>query len=449
MLYLYLLAAWIGNELIAALAVIFFSMDPTLLGHSTWVCTDVAACAGFLAAMYHGLRWAELRGWRHALAAGIAIGAAIAAKFSCIFVVPAIGLLMIVRPLSVFTSALPNKLRTYFRRWPSIAQMVMVGVIAFLTLWATYFFDVDRLSNQTIFGTQRAEWQRIPARLREARIPMPSLVLGMMRLVWHNNSGDNNYLNGQFKGGGWWYYFPEAIAIKEPLALLGGLVISISLFFVPGKRAPWQTAVILLPPAIFLAAAMKGSIEIGIRHVLPVLPFLYLLVCFQLTRAGKRGLAVLSVLIFMAMIESIMAAPDYIGFFNLAVGGSNYGTRYLSDSNIDWGQDVARLADWLHSDDARSREYSLKLFMLPGEDLRRQFGLKPATPFSNTRRGLLAISKNVSCGGLAEDFDKRLPRPDYRWLSQYPVVKRIGCSIDVYDLDIRPSATQTSSTTPR
>jgi hypothetical protein len=435
LLYLYLLAAWIGNELIAALAVIFFSLDPALLGHSTWVCTDVAACAGFIAATFHGLRWVVLRGRGRAAIAGIAIGAAIAAKFSCMFVVPAIGMLMIVRPLSVFSSGLPNKLRTYFRRWPSVGQIAIVPVVAFVTLWGAYFFNVDRLSNQTMFGTQRAEWQRIPARVREARIPMPSLVLGMMRLIWHNSSGDNNYLNGHFKEGGWWYYFPEAIAIKEPLALLAGLVVSSLLFFVPGTRAPWRTAAILIPPAVFLAAAMKGSIDIGIRHVIPVLPFLYLLVCFQLTRVGKTGLAVLGVLIVMAAIESITIAPDYIGFFNLAVGGPTHGTTYLSDSNIDWGQDVARLADWLHSDQARGRDYSLRVFMTPGESLRREFGLHPPVNLRDTHRGLLAISKNVSCGGLAEDFDKQRPRPDYSWLSQYPVVKRIGCSIDVYDLD--------------
>ena len=48
---------------------------------------------------------------------------------------------------------------------------------------------------------------------------MPSFELGMMKLVSHNKS-NNGYLNGQFSGIGWWYYFPEAIALKEPIALL-------------------------------------------------------------------------------------------------------------------------------------------------------------------------------------------------------------------------------------
>ena len=89
LLYLYLLGAWIGNEFIAATSVVFFSLDPAFIGHSAWVGNDVAACAGYLAATYYGLRWVMLGGLGRAAAMGIAVGAAIAAKFSCVFVLPA------------------------------------------------------------------------------------------------------------------------------------------------------------------------------------------------------------------------------------------------------------------------------------------------------------------------------------------------------------------------
>lgn len=441
MLYLYLLGAWIGNEFIAAMAVVLFSFDPTLLGHSTWVCTDVAACAGFLAATYHGLRWVVLRGWGQAVATGIAIGLAIAAKFSCMFVIPALGLLMVVRPLSVFASDLPNKMRTYFRRWPSMGQMATVGVVAFFTLWGTYFFNVDRMSNQTMFPTARAEWQRIPAKIRNAEIPMPSFALGIMRLISHNKLGNNSYLNGHFSDAGWWYYFPEAIALKEPLALLTGIVVAALIFLVPGLRAPWRASMIMIPPMVFLAAAMKGHLDIGIRHVLPVFPFLYLLVCFQIARIGSKGVWLLGGLIIVAIIESIWVAPNFTEFFNLATGGPTHGAPYLIDSNIDWGQDIARLAEWLHSDQARGREYSLRLFMFPDKSLCRTLGLDPAAVFRDSHTGLLAISKNVRYGlgaGATEDWIVQ-PKPDYAWLSKYPIVKRIGYSIDVYDLDAVPA----------
>ncbi len=450
LLYLYLLGAWLGNELVAAASVIFFSLDPALLGHATWVCTDVAACAGFLAATYHGLRWVVLRGRRRAVATGIAIGCAIAAKYSCLFVIPGIGLLMILRPLPVFMTSEPNKLRAYFQRWPSIGQIAIAAVAAFMTLWATYFFNIDRLSNQTLFPTERAEWQHIPARLRDMPIPMPSFVLGLMRLVSHNKVGNISYLNGHFSNLGWWYYFPEAIAIKEPLALIAGLAVALGFFFVPEIRARRRVAAIIIPSAIFLAAAMSGNLDIGIRHVLPVLPFLWLLICFQLNRARKGGVFVLGILALLAIVESIDIAPNYTQAFNLAVGGPANGATYLIDSNLDWGQDVARLADWLHSDEARGRQYSLRLFMFPDKSLCRVLGLDPAACFRDTKHGLLAISKNVRYGegaGAAEDWSAQ-PMLNYDWLSAYPIVKRIGYSIDVYDLDAPPSPGRSPSTRP-
>ena len=438
LLYLYLLAAWIGNEFIAATSVVFFSLDPAFIGHSAWAGNDVAACTGYLVATYYGLRWVMLGGLGRAAAMGIAVGAAIAAKFSCIFVLPAIVLLMMLRPLSSSKSEWPKTLRAYFRCWPSVGQMAMVAVVAFVTLWGTYFFNVDRMNNQTMFDDARSAFLHLPMRVRNAVVPMPSFELGMMKLVSHNKS-NSGYLNGRFSDSGWWYYFPEAIALKEPIALLAGLLAAGLLLFVPGCRAGWWSiAAILIPPAVFLAAAMTAHIDIGIRHVLPVFPFLYLFICFQLTRARAKGVALLAVLILTAMIESAWIAPNYVESFNVIAGGPAQGAKYLIDSNIDWGEDVAQLAEWLHSDQARGRSYSLRLYMFPNKSLARALGLDPAALFRTPdKSGLLAISKNVRYGlgaGLSEDWLAQ-PKDDYSWLSQYPIVKRIGYSIDVYDLD--------------
>ena len=169
-----------------------------------------------------------------------------------------------------------------------------------------------------------------------------------------------------------------------------------------------------------------------------MLPFLYLFICFQLTRARAKGLALLAVLILTAVIESAWIAPNYVESFNVIAGGPARGAKYLIDSNIDWGEDIAQLAEWLHSDQARGRSYSLRLYMFPNKSLAGALGLDPAAIFRNLDKGgLPAISKNVRYGlgaGLSEDWIAQ-PKDDYRWLAQYPIVKHIGYSIDVYDLD--------------
>ena len=447
LLYLYLLAAWIGNEFIASMSVVFFSLDPTFLGHSAWAHNDSAACTTYLAAAYFGARWVVLGGMRRAIFMGIAVALAIATKFSCVMIVPAILLLMIVLPFCAKSGGSPKTLRGYLRQWPPVAHLAVAALVAFVTIWGTYFFNVDRLSNQTMFNAPQSTFLKIPLRVRNAEIPMPSFALGLMALVQHNKT-NHDYLNGHFNETGWWYYFPETIAIKEPIGLLAGLLVAGCLLFAPSLRPHrWRIAVILIPAAVFMAAVLPSHIDIGIRHVLPVLPFLYLLVCFTLIQAGRKGLVFLGVVITVALVESAWITPNYAEFFNLLVGGPSKGAKYLLDSNIDHGQDIAQLAQWLHSDQAQGRKYSLRLFVFPDKSLCSALGMDTSALFRNTDGGgLLAISKNIRYGlspGVTEDWVIQ-PEQDYSWLSKYPIVKHFGYSIDVYDLDAPARASAAS-----
>ena len=436
--FLYLLAAWIGNEFIAAMSVVFFSLDPSFLGHSAWVHNDVAACSAYLAATYFGARWIVLGGMRRGILTGVAVALAIGSKFSCVVILPALVLLMLVLPFCDWTKEKPKTLRQYLRRWPPVTQIAAAALVAFVTIWGTYFFNVDRLSNQTMFMDPGSNFLKIPAAIRNTETPMPSFTLGLMALVQHNKR-NHNYLNGHFNETGWWYYFPEALAIKEPIGLLAGLLVAACLLLLPSFRAyRGQIAIILIPPGVLMAVALRSHIDIGIRHILPVLPFLYLLVCFMLIQAGRKGLALLGALIAFALVESAWIAPNYAEFFNLLAGGPAQGTKYLLDSNIDHGQDIAQLAEWLHSDEARQRKYSLRLFVFPDKSLINALGLDTTAIFRNTDGGgLVAISKNIRYGlspGVTEDWVLQ-PKEDYSWLAKYPVVKHFGYSIDVYDLD--------------
>jgi hypothetical protein len=436
LLYVYLLAAWIGGkygEWVAMWSVLFVSTDPTLLGHAMWVGTDVAGCAGFLAAVYHGLRWIVQRRTPQAVWAGLAIGLGLSCKFSNLFVLPALLLVMAIQPLPVLTSNVRHKSRAYWRRWPSLRQMALVAVVAFLTLWATYLFNISRMGDQTSFSAH-SEWGLIPAWIKQMPMPMPSLPLGILRQMEHSRLRDIAYLNGRLRNGGWWYYYPEAIAIKSPLALLLGLPLAVVVMVVSRRRAIWGTIMLAVPATIYLAAAMQGHIDIGVRLVLPVIPFLYLFVCLQLGRRRTGMTAVLSLLLLLAFVETGRVHPDYLGFFNLLVGGPTNGSRYLADSNLDWGHDIGRLAQWLNSDPAaRGRPYTLELFCNPQHDLVQAMGLDDGMlgmPPTLQRGGLVVVSVNLLC-----------EKPEYEWVQRYPLVGKIGTSIEVFDLGLgQPAA---------
>jgi hypothetical protein len=386
-LYVYLLGSYLGSPLIGAAAAVLFSTDPTLLGHASWVTTDAAACAGYLAATYHGIRMLARPTLGRSLAAGVALGLAVACKFSCALVIIALVVIFVARRQRMPRIILPT------------ALALCTG---FVTLWGTYFFDV---------GT-----------LRGVPVPMPSLFRGVQELLHHNAMGHFNYRNGQVSERGSWLYFPEAIVLKSPVALLFGLAVAIVVFAMSRNRRPQRIACIAIPTLVFLLASMMSQINIGIRHVLPVIPFICLFIAMQL--AGRRALMMI-VVIVAAYGETLWVHPDYLAFFNRFAGGPLNGEKFLLDSNLDWGQDQARLKTWLETN-ARGRTVTTRLFGNPRlyEWPHDGFDLLPpeASP-----RGLFAISRNYAY----DVYPSPVPMSGVRRLTP---VARIGYSIDVYDL---------------
>ena len=410
-LYVYLLGTYLANRLAGCVAAAFFSTDPTLLGHGSWVTTDVAACAGFLAATYHGIRFIARPILLRVVFAGLAVGLALACKFSCALVLPALALIWLIRGRRATRTA---------RRVIPLGAAALVA--AMLTLWATYTFDVGRIDDLNL--TESHVLEELPAWLRTTPIPMPTAVVGYLVLSHHNATGHFAYLNGEVSQAGWWYYFPEAIAIKSPVALLVALVVALIVMIIAPRRCHGRKSVVLLIPcAVFLLASTSAGINIGIRHVLPAIPFLYLFASLWLARG--RIIVISLTLIVAAIVETALVHPDYLAFFNLLVRGPNNGEKYLLDSNLDWGQDEARLHDWLQAN-ARGRVVTARIFGNPRlyQWPRESFTLLPA---GAPPQGLFAISKNYLYGAY--------PNPGGARFRGMKLVARIGYSINVYDLD--------------
>ncbi|MGD0388454.1 MAG: glycosyltransferase family 39 protein [Tepidisphaeraceae bacterium] len=422
--YLYRLGRWLAGPPAAAAAVAFFSFDPTLLGHGFWIGNDVAACAGYLAATYYAFLWLRNPAWPRAALAGTVCGLAISTKFSCLLVIPVIALVAM----------------TGISRWRTLmVQLPLMALIAFTTLWATYFFNLGPLGDQAGLNapaqhdaadnpqaqSMRQQWQRLPPWVRQTPIPMPSFFLALARQSVHNRFGHLAYLNGHVSSQGWWYYFPEVLALKSPIGFLAASLIALGLFLGRRQWRDWAMRHVLLPPAVFLLAAMTSNIDIGVRYVLPAIPFLYLFAAIQLVRPG--WVWVLACLMLCSALETAAVHPDYLGYFNLAAGGSSGGDRFALDSNLDWNQDVYRLADWIGAN-APGRPCAIRLTGRRNAPLLRQLRLDPESLVASPHGRMLFISKNVRL------IDRPLP-----WLARYRPIARVGDSIDVYDLTAPPN----------
>ncbi len=476
--FTYLLGAYLCNPLTGMLACVFLSFDANFLAHSALVTTDIPAAAGFLAATYFAIRFVARPTWGRAIAAAVALGAAMSCKFTCVLLAPAILVLILIRGIrraksgmggspmkNGFGSAVSKSFMgrprvprgfhiRFLRSIPKIRFFIAIPLIAIITLWATYLFNIGRLEDQNLFENEKA-WRAIPQWVKETRIPMPAMPLGVMFMGAIAKTGFPCYFNGHLGLNGHLAYFPEAIAIKSPAGLMFALALALLALVVIRKNRRWMIALcLILPPSLLMLTAMTGRLQIGIRHVLPVIPFLYLFAAAFLHR-GRWVYALLALMLFSA-IETARVHPDYLPFFSCLIGGSEEAQLYLADSNLDWGQDMARMADWLKH--TGRTDYTIKVSGVKVAELVKFLGLDPASrdrdvaELANHPHGLLILGINAKVG--LEEFKKDdkgvgTPGPDYTWVRNYPLVARIGQSIEIYDLDHRDSYLGDVSRDPR
>jgi hypothetical protein len=186
---------------------------------------------------------------------------------------------------------------------------------------------------------------------------LPSAWLHGILLVHARSLIRGSYLLGEVRGTGWWYYFPLAMLFKTPvatiLALLGAAAGGVLVLRQRGQQWRnwiWPLACLLVPSGIYLLSVMAANLNIGLRHVLPVYPFMYIaaavLIAWMIRRWGRWATIGAAALAVLLAIETLSVFPNYIAYFNFACGGSRGGLYLLADSNLDWGQDLPALAEW-------------------------------------------------------------------------------------------------------
>jgi hypothetical protein len=239
------------------------------------------------------------------------------------------------------------------------------------------------------------------------------------------------YLNGEESMLGWWYYFPEAFLLKTAPAVLLLLVWLAGAGLVRRRWCSFDAWFLVLPPAGYLAVSMTSHLNIGHRHLAPIYPVIFVaLGSLAGVARGSRVRAAALGLAAAGMAWSFWAAsPRYLSYFNLLAGGPAGAPRYLLDSNLDWGQDLRRLALWIERHGIG--EVHLAYF---GTADPRAYGIRfrkvylvhdfyPQLPAERPPAGsVLAVSVNLLYG-LYHDEDRELAEALYRrgWIDWGPI----------------------------
>jgi hypothetical protein len=450
-LVLLLFATWLWARRIfetpaqALLPVVLLVAVPPVLGHAALASLDVAAASTILLALYFLQRWLLSGTPRDAAFFGLASGLAVGTKFSG---VPFIGLslaaLALTRGLLARKAPPPGSGPAAQSATPGTARQWLGGlaVAALATLLVLFLVYAPRTAHHP--GTDfRFHWavtyllqkpgldHSLGVLLSHLRLPyeFQDLVNGVVAVEAHNDTGHLSYLLGEVRNTGWWYFYLVALAVKTPIPLLAGGTAGLVWLAREGWRQAhaWMLAPLVLFVTILAFASSFSRINIGIRHILVLYPFLalgsayVLLRAWRATRARRGRASALAAVALLAVVvwqlsPSWTAFPDYLPYFNEAVPRPE---RVLVDSDLDWGQDLHRLEQRA----AQLGIAHLNLAYRGTADLARE----PLPPLH-----ILPPNQPVS-GWVAVSALARTRNPaDYAWLDAFQPLERVGKTIDLY-----------------
>lgn len=375
----------------ACLATAVWTFNPVALAYGHLVLTDMAVTLGMLLAVWSFMEFLKSPNLARALLTGALTGGALLTKHTAVLLAP------------IFVVLFFATTRKGARFAP-----VIIGV-AWIVLLIGYAPD---WSPPPAISAEQAVRLEVPGwfqRLRPVLIPR-AFFKGLAYQIAHSSAGHEAYLFGEWRKTGWWYYYPVALWLKTPVALQ--LLALIGLINIRRCSALWIAA------GVYLAMAMTSNVNIGVRHLLPMIALVTVAI-----GAAARPRWIAWALCGWLAVAAMWVHPNFITYFNELTGGSTQGSRYLVDSNFDWGQDAKRLAQYLeaHKIDHLYQDYFGSNRVLD------HYKIENTRVFGNEARQLKA-------GWLAVSVT-RLMRPEWAWLreSRQPTT-RVTDTIYIYDL---------------
>jgi hypothetical protein len=464
-LFIYRWTKELYGKLPALFAVFLFSFSPTFLAHGRYVTTDVGAAFAFFFASYFFIKYLKNQNRKNLFWAGITFGIAQLIKFSLILLVPYFGILILIW---IYIKWRENKQfwKTFFYY---ISRFILIIIIGYILVYPVYLFHVynypqaKQISDTTFIASQfpvkpignLTIWMSKQPVLR----PYAQYALGLFMVFQRATGGNTTYFLGDVTNEGWKSYFPIVYAIKEPLVLHILTIIALLVLAAGGTKLAWARAfksfsgflknhfteiAMLIFLAIYWGASITSNLNIGVRHILPTFPFVYILVSGQIKKLfnqihnKKRVLVacyfVLGALLAWYAFSSLSIYPYYLSYFNELTGGAKNGYIYVTDSNLDWGQDLKRLAKWIEDNNIPK----IKIDYFGGATAKYYLGDKAEEWHADydpqkAKNSWLAVSATFLQQNRAiptKGFEKTTDY--YLWLNQYKPTIVIGNSIFVY-----------------
>ncbi len=424
-----------------------FVFSPNFLAHGNLVTTDIGATLGVVVALLYFTKFLRNPTNGNLLKCALALGIAFLLKFTTLLLVPVLIIATVLWALITEKSKVKGVLIWLFK-------LSLVGLAAILIVAGVYQFLIAsypqekqiadasfilRGSQSQILKTAVFGLSETPA-FRGLGYYFQGLLMNLQRA----EGGNTAYFLDAVSNKGWWYYFPVVYLLKEPLPLLilffsalaAGLINLKKLGFprTGYLRENFDYVVMLLFVVVYWASSIQAKLNIGIRHIFPAIILMWLLSLRQIKNwqfAWKVGF--LSILAVWYLAEFFLASPHYLAYFNQLAGGPANGYKYVVDSNLDWGQDLKYLRDYVFEKGIPKIKVDYFGAGRPSYYLGERY--EPLRADDGPQKGWVAVSATFLQTERGEPIPN-FPGPccRYRWLDQYEPVAKIGYSIFVYKI---------------
>lgn len=343
----------------AVVALILFVFEPNLLAHGALVTTDMGVTCFLLGTVYAFYRYVKAPSRKTLGVLALATGLSLAAKHSGILIFPILIALGFAEFLITRRSLLVPSEYTVQHRFRLARALFLTGVAAVVILWASYGFrfhprhgvDADQRLISYASRLNHPLQEKLIASFARWHLLPQSYLYGLAD-VGITAGFSHTYLFGKVYPHGQWFYFPAAFLIKTSLPLIIFILLLPVAIVARGAHYRRELWFLTLPPAIYLGVAMSSGMNIGVRHILPIYPFLIILAGWtaaELVRYRRHWMYGVAFILLFGVVSSLRAFPVYLSYANELWGGPANTYRYLTDSNVDWGQQLPAVKKYLDS----------------------------------------------------------------------------------------------------
>lgn len=426
----------------ALLALLFFALSPTFLAHGRYVTTDLGAALAFFLSIIFFVRFLQKNNKKSLLCFGLVLGFSLLIKFS----------LIILLPFFVIMGIIYSKERfLYF-----LFRFFLASLTALILIW---FFYVPHIWNYpleqnladahyTLDDYKTAKFApELAFTLLSNKFtqPLGQYLHGFLMVLKRTAGGNNAYFLGEISSKGWISYFPTLFFTKEQIGLYILMLFLLILAIRQRKKIKnQQTTIFLAFITYYWVWSLWSPLNIGIRHILPTFPFLYILVSKEILEWVGRNIKkviLISIIIFWMAIEVAVAYPFFLSYYNILGGGLKNGHKIATDSNYDWGQDLKRLKFWMQKNNIEKiyLDYfgggSPKYYL--GNKYIEWYSAKGLPPIPSPIENQLlyfAVSINTLSGAQAKAIGNLTIKPEdsYNWLTNKKPKTRAGSSIFIF-----------------